>query len=94
MAATVARPMVSAPMTTAQPGRVRSGRARRHGQGGVDRTRRRFDHDGSLVAEAGGHLVQLQVVGDESQRPTASGVGAEAGLQARLGGDQPTSRSQ
>ena len=57
----------------------------RRSQGSVHGARGRLDHDGRLVAPPVRHLVELQGVGDERQRPASSRVGAvprlEAGLQ-------------
>ncbi len=59
-----------------------------HGAGG------RLDHDRRLVAPAVGHLVQLQFVGDQGQRPAAAGVGAVIRSAGRAaGGRRPGARS-
>ena len=81
-AAMVARPSVPAPMTTAEraPSRLR---------GGAARAPCTAQAVGSTMTAASslhpaGHLVQLQVVGDQRQRPAAAGVGAVTRLQAGL----------
>ena len=47
----------------------------------MDSAGRGFDEDGCLVGEVLRHGVQLALVGYESERPTATGLLAIAGLQ-------------
>ena len=54
------------------------------GQGGVNATRRGFDHYGRRVIEVVGNPVELGGVGGERGGPATARVVARAGLDARL----------